>query len=41
MPVRLTAFAHLASEIATVTVCVGGLLVSTTRDRARYYEDHF
>lgn len=38
---RLTAIAALASELANVTVSMGGLLLSTDRDRSRYYEDHF
>ncbi len=40
---RLTAFAHLANELGSLTVSMGGLLVqaSTRRDRSTYYEDHF
>lgn len=41
MPTRLTAFAHLATHLAGVTVALGTLLVSTSRDRSTYYEDHF
>jgi hypothetical protein len=41
MPTRLTAIAHLANHLAGITVAMGGLLVSTPRQRRTYYEDHF
>lgn len=41
MQTRLTAMARLATELASVTVSMGGLLLSADRERSRYYEDHF
>ncbi|MEZ5185578.1 MAG: hypothetical protein R2720_07515 [Candidatus Nanopelagicales bacterium] len=43
MSVRLTAIAHLANELGSMTVSMTGMLVraSASRDRTTYYEDHF
>ncbi len=41
MPTRLTAIAHLTTELASVTLTMGQLLVRTQRDRTTMYEDSF
>ena len=40
---RLNAFANLATELGSMTVSMGGMLLraSTRRPRTTYYEDSF